>query len=157
MTVQTYFAYGSNLHKAQMKRRCPDSVPLERLSIKNWKLVFRGVADIVPQPDSILNGALYRVSPKDIAALDRYEGIKSGLYRRITFKIAGAGTAFAYVMNDDDVALPTMDYYRIIWEGYSNWGIRKDSLKKALRETAEDLVPGLLKPVLRDYAAAVSL
>ena len=52
-----YFAFGSNLHKKQMKRRCKDSKYIGCYTLKNYKLSFRtgnysrgimraGVADI---------------------------------------------------------------------------------------------------------------
>ena len=47
-----YFAYGSNLHQKQMKRRCKNSKYIGCYTLKNFKLSFRnyylggGVADI---------------------------------------------------------------------------------------------------------------
>ena len=41
-----YGAYGSNLNKEQMKKRCPLSNPIISFHIVGWKLVFKGVADI---------------------------------------------------------------------------------------------------------------
>ena len=36
-----YFAYGSNLHHFQMKRRCKDSVFLKKINLKDFRLTFR--------------------------------------------------------------------------------------------------------------------
>ena len=36
-----YFAYGSNLHHFQMKRRCKDSIFLKKINLKDFKLTFR--------------------------------------------------------------------------------------------------------------------
>ena len=36
-----YFAFGSNLHKKQMKRRCGDSKYIGCYTLKNYKLSFR--------------------------------------------------------------------------------------------------------------------
>ena len=47
-----YFAYGSNLHHFQMKRRCKDSVFLKKINLKNFRLTFRSkyrAADIEPK------------------------------------------------------------------------------------------------------------
>ena len=47
-----YFAYGSNLHHFQMKRRCKDSVYLKKINLKDFKLTFRSkyrAADIEPK------------------------------------------------------------------------------------------------------------
>ena len=47
-----YFAYGSNLHHFQMKRRCKDSIFLKKINLKDFKLTFRSkyrAADIEPK------------------------------------------------------------------------------------------------------------
>ena len=36
-----YFAYGSNLHHLQMKRRCKDSIFLKKINLKDFRLTFR--------------------------------------------------------------------------------------------------------------------
>ena len=37
-----YFAYASSLSKKQMLERCPDSNPLFRATLPNYKLIFTG-------------------------------------------------------------------------------------------------------------------
>ena len=44
-----YFAYGSNLHHLQMKRRCPNCRFIKKIILHNYSLTFRskyGAADI---------------------------------------------------------------------------------------------------------------
>ena len=36
-----YFAYGSNLHHFQMKKRCKDSTFLKKMNLTNFRLTFR--------------------------------------------------------------------------------------------------------------------
>ena len=60
-----YFAYGSNLHHFQMKRRCKDSIFLKKINLKDFKLTFRSkyrAADIEPKKNSIVPGALFEIS-----------------------------------------------------------------------------------------------
>ena len=43
-----YFAYGSNLHHLQMKKRCPNCQFVKKMILHNYNLTFRskyGVAD----------------------------------------------------------------------------------------------------------------
>ena len=71
-----YFAYGSNLHHFQMKRRCKDSVFIKRINLKNFKLTFRSkyrAADIEPKKNSVVPGGLYEISKNDEKKLDYYE------------------------------------------------------------------------------------
>ena len=52
-----YFAYGSNLHHKQMKKRCKDSIFLKKINLKDFKLTFRSkyrAADIEYKKKSIV-------------------------------------------------------------------------------------------------------
>ena len=71
-----YFAYGSNLHHFQMKRRCKDSIYLKKINLKDFKLTFRSkyrAADIEPKKNSIVPGGLFEISKSDEKKLDVYE------------------------------------------------------------------------------------
>ena len=71
-----YFAYGSNLHHFQMKRRCKDSIFLKKINLKNFRLTFRSkyrAADIEQKKNSIVPGGLFEISKSDEKKLDVYE------------------------------------------------------------------------------------
>ena len=71
-----YFAYGSNLHHFQMKRRCKDSTFLKKINLKNFRLTFRSkyrAADIEPKMNTFVPGALFEISKSDEKKLDVYE------------------------------------------------------------------------------------
>ena len=36
-----YFAYGSNLHQKQIKKRCKGSIFLKKINLKDFRLTFR--------------------------------------------------------------------------------------------------------------------
>jgi len=69
-----YFAYGANTNLGAMRTRCPDARPIGTYVLAGWELVFRGVADAVPVPGRNLIGALWSITPRCEAALDRFEG-----------------------------------------------------------------------------------
>ena len=78
-----YFAYGSNLHHFQMKRRCKDSVYLKKIKFKNFKLTFRSkyrAADIEKKKNSAVPRSSYlryqKVMKKN---LDVYEDFPNSL------------------------------------------------------------------------------
>ncbi len=90
-----YFAFGSNLHKKQMKRRCKDSKYIGCYTLKNYKLSFRtgnwsggkmegGVADVERKKNSKVLGAIYKISKKDEKKLDIYEDFPF-LYKKKIF------------------------------------------------------------------------
>ncbi|QGG47643.1 gamma-glutamylcyclotransferase family protein [Heliorestis convoluta] len=145
-----YFAYGSNLHKEQMQIRCPDSVPLCRATVYDYILTFRGnrrgvgVADIIPTNKSQVEGALYRVSLRDLRNLDRYEGYPT-LYRRYPIEVEtedGIKEAFVYRMNEEFTFAPPYEkYFHTISEGYDHWGINEEDLLTA-RQKVTNLILG---------------
>ena len=82
-----YFAYGSNLHHFQMRRRCKDSFFLKKINLKDFKLTFRSkyrAADIEPKKNGIVPGALFEISKNDEKKLDVYEDYPR-LYKKILF------------------------------------------------------------------------
>jgi gamma-glutamylcyclotransferase (GGCT)/AIG2-like uncharacterized protein YtfP len=84
--VPLYFAYGSNMDAAAMARRCPASRPLglARLARHRFAILEAGYATVVRDPNSTVHGVLYDLALADVPALDRYEDIGRGLYRKAT-------------------------------------------------------------------------
>ena len=80
-----YFAYGSNLNVAQMKKRIGEWKAERKAALKNYRLTFngysakwdnKGVADIVESEGNSVKGAIYRISEEQLAILDICEGYK---------------------------------------------------------------------------------
>ena len=71
-----YFAYGSNLHHEQMKKRCSGCKYLKKHILQDYRLTFRSelcVADIEYKKGSSVQGALFEITEKDETCLDKYE------------------------------------------------------------------------------------
>jgi gamma-glutamylcyclotransferase (GGCT)/AIG2-like uncharacterized protein YtfP len=133
-----YFAYGSNMNLDQMKHRCKTARKIAAASLEGWKLVFRGVADIVPGDiDDIVNGALFLIQAEDERALDVYEGFPH-LYIKKSVKVRtrdGYVEAMVYVMKDHDnrrdIHPPTNWYFEGIIDGYKHWNLPRTLLHEA--------------------------
>ncbi|MDR3502950.1 MAG: gamma-glutamylcyclotransferase [Legionella sp.] len=129
-----YFAYGSNLNIEQMVKRCPDSMPIKRLKIDDFRLVFRGVADIEYQQGASVEGALWEISQADEDVLDRYEGVDLYLYSKEYFDYNGE-EVLCYTMNENGI-MPPNDYYaHVIRVGFNDFDIPHDTLDAALNES----------------------
>jgi len=85
-----YFAYGSNMHPQQMRRRCPSYRFVSTAKLADYKLAFTrrstrrrcGVADVTPSAGDEVWGVLYHIiSKRDVVALDKAEGFKLGRRR----------------------------------------------------------------------------
>ena len=133
-----YFAYGSNLWKRGMSRRCPQARAVSAARLPGYRLVFRGYADLRPDAENIVFGALWRLTPACLRALDSYENAPR-LYRRSDVTVLtddGALTAFTYFMNADavrrgDAATPDPAYYGEIARGYNDWKLDPAPLRRA--------------------------
>jgi hypothetical protein len=137
-----YFAYGSNLNRADMGVRCPGAKPLTVASLPGWRLTFRGAADIEPAADRSVHGALWRLLDADVCALDRYEGAPSLYAQRIVAVETESGPleAMTYVMTSDDYrGLPSAWYFERIAAGYRDWGLPYGELRAALAATRVEL------------------
>ncbi|KAM4065284.1 gamma-glutamyl cyclotransferase, AIG2-like domain-containing protein [Hirsutella rhossiliensis] len=79
-----YFAYGSNLHIKQMKKRCPNSryIGRARLSNHRWQINERGYANIVEADGHRVDGLVYEIDDKDEAKLDINEGVSKNAYQK---------------------------------------------------------------------------
>lgn len=129
-----YFAYGSNLDVLQMQHRCPNATPLGQAYFPGWKLVFRGVADIVPASmESLLPVGIWEITDRCLKSLDSYEGVKHGLYRRVY--INGMLT---YRMNSEGISPPADAYFATIHRGYKDFDLDDGHLIDARRDALLD-------------------
>lgn len=139
-----YLAYGSNLNKRQMARRCPGAVPIGTVVVPDMRLVFRGVADIEEAEGHNLHCGVWRITKACERALDIYEGVGSGLYVR-EFKVLcltqpdgseAIEDALIYRMQASYYAAPGIEYLASIREGYHDFGLPTLALATALDHVA---------------------
>ena len=129
-----YFAYGSNLHHFQMKRRCKDSVFLEKIDLKDFRLTFRSkyrAADIEPSKNSSVPGGLYDISKSDEKKLDVYEDFPI-LYKKFYFHHYGKKVMTYTMVKKTPFRFPTERYLNVIKRGYLDCKLDQKILKKAL-------------------------
>ena len=106
----------------------PAPLPVRSHELIGWKLVFRRTADIVPAAGHTVVGGLYRITRADEVALDRYEGVHRGRYRRKHF-LAGGQWALFYVMNSSYAEeAPSPEYFVLIERGYLDWHLPNAAL-----------------------------
>ena len=129
-----YFAYGSNLNHFQMKRRCKDSIFLKKINLKDFKLTFRSkyrAADIEKKRNSIVPGALYKISKSDEKKLDVYEDFPI-LYKKYYFYYYGKKVMTYTMVQKTQFRYPTDLYLNTIKQGYKDCKLNKKYLNKAL-------------------------
>jgi len=138
-----YFAYGANMNVEGMKYRCPTATVVGPCVLKDWKLTFRGCADIVPSPGSQVNGVMWLIEDRDEESLDRFEGHPiSYIKKRVAVtpdKSWGEEPvrAMVYIMTPSrwkGFHGPSKPYYNCIAEGYRAFGFDEYPLERAAME-----------------------
>ena len=129
-----YFAYGSNLHHLQMKKRCKDSIFLKKINLNNFRLTFRSkfrAADIEPRKNSFVPGGLFKISNSDEKKLDIYEDFPI-LYKKFYFYHYGKKVMTYTMVKKTPFRFPTERYLNVIKRGYLDCKLDQKFLKKAL-------------------------
>ena len=129
-----YFAYGSNLHHFQMKKRCKDSIFLKKINLKNFRLTFRSqyrAADIEPNKDSIVPGGLFEISKIDEKKLDLYEDFPI-LYKKYYFFYNDKKVMTYTMVKKTPFTFPKERYLNTIKKGYKDCKLDENFLLKAL-------------------------
>ena len=135
-TKKYYLAYGSNLNQDQMIQRCPGAKIIGSIYLNGFRLVFRGVADFEKDTDSKLALGLWEITEDNEKALDRYEGVNSGLYKKILWLIDFNNVkykALIYKMNSDSVGTPYESYRETISDGFDDFNLDKKYLEESLK------------------------
>jgi gamma-glutamylcyclotransferase (GGCT)/AIG2-like uncharacterized protein YtfP len=128
-----YFAYASNLSRAQMLQRCPDAKPKFSAVLPNYKLLFTGwsrewhggKATIQPFKGAKVRGAVYEISEVDLKKLDRFEDYP-GTYTHLNIMVFNeddvAVKAVTYVKTrQEEETKPAPEYVAAIKQGYRDW------------------------------------
>ena len=134
--MQYYFAYGSNLHHLQMKRRCPNCKYIKKMFLKNYKMTFRskyGVADIEKKRGKKVYGALYIISKIAEKKLDVFEEYPT-LYKKKYFNYNGKRVMTYIMPRKTKLVAPSKRYLNIIKQGYKDCKLNIKSLNQALSQ-----------------------
>ena len=121
-----YFAFGSNLNRKQIKRRCKNSRFISRHILKNYQLVFRGkygAADVQRKKGSSVLGAIHDISKADEKKLDVYEEFPKHYIKKY-FKIWGEKAMFYYMPSKTKQTEPSRRYLNLIIQGYEDCGYK---------------------------------
>ena len=130
-----YFAYGSNMHPGQMRKRCPGGAFVATARLRDHRVAFTrpwdawgggGVADIQPAPGSIVEGVVWDITEAHQKALDEYEEYPRAYTRKdVTVETFDGPTltAFAYVARPGGTHRPRRRYLRQLIEGAREHGL----------------------------------
>jgi len=129
-----HFAYGSNMDRAAMHRRCPGASAIGLARLDNWRFIVTrdGYASVVAAPGGIVHGVLWRLTPRDLAAVNAYEALDSGLYGRRMLPVRHGGgcvQALVYVARERGVGRPKPGYQDMVVAAARAWNLPPDYVR----------------------------
>ncbi len=120
-----YFAYGANMERDAMEKRCPGATALGVALLRGHRyLIARGYGAFAPAPGRCVYGVLWRLTPRDLAALNLFESLDSGLYRRAMFTVETGGKrarAMIYVGSGGGRPRPMPGYQERVIASAAGW------------------------------------
>ncbi|HEY2123802.1 MAG TPA: gamma-glutamylcyclotransferase family protein [Chthoniobacterales bacterium] len=146
-----YFAYGSNMHAAQMKERCPSAKFVCRAKLPSHRLAFTlrsysrrcGVADILRDETKEVWGVVYELLENELENLDKDEDFNPGRpndqneYTRENHYVWREGDAKRPLLvalcrghPKPNPPLPDCDYKNLIVAGARHWQLPTDYIRE---------------------------
>src|SRR5262245_38854343 len=110
-----HFAYGSNMSRRLMGARCAGAPAIGIATLNGWRFTINpeGFGSIAPRPGGCVHGVLWRLSARDVAAINAYESVDSGLYlrRRLPVRCGGVqAMALVYIARRQGEGTPRPSY-----------------------------------------------
>ncbi len=126
-----YFAYGCNMDCAAMGQRCPRAKALGPAMLPGWRFFIStdGYASLARAPGAAAHGVLWRLGAGDLAALDAYENLSSGLYRRVVMPLRigrNSTRALTYLGRARAQGRPKWGYLEAVLDAARDWDLPDD-------------------------------
>lgn len=115
-----YFAYASNMDTAQMAQRCPGARVVDGAILPGMRFVITsdGYANVIPDNGRSVFGLLWNLTADDERALDQYEGVRPGLYRKQERDVTTIGgrsvRALIYLASATDLGSAVPGYLELV-------------------------------------------
>jgi hypothetical protein len=137
--LRPYFSYASNMVVEQMASRCPTSKFLGTALLRDheFRIGRSGYATVVPKRGSLVYGVVWLLGRTDERALDIYEEVDSGLYRKCDSRVEVVGQgpmlALIYEAARSGPGRPRLGYIRPIVEAATTHGFPREAIAELAR------------------------
>ena len=125
--MRFYFAYGANMDVETMSSRCRNARPIGAAILSRHRFVIMepGFANVLRDGRHAVHGVLWKLPFADLPALDRYEDVHLGLYRKEVRAVSSANgavvAAMLYVGATPARADPAPGYLENILDSATRW------------------------------------
>jgi hypothetical protein len=135
-----HFAYGTNMSRALMSARCPTAEAIGPALIEGFRFIFtrEGYASLSPAVGWKAYGVLWRLAPRDLAALNAYESLDSGLYRRRMLPVRhveGRAQALVYIGRTRTEGRPRPGHLAVIIGAARAWQLPEAYIRSIERRS----------------------
>jgi cation transport regulator ChaC len=136
-----YFAYGSNMNRPAMMRRCPGARAIGPAFLEGYRFFvgLEGWGSVAPGAGDVVHGVLWRLTPRDIAALHAYELLHQGLYdvRHLPVRTEGRRVrAMIYLLRHRAPGKPRPGYVEMIAAAARGWKLPEHYIRSIERWSA---------------------
>jgi hypothetical protein len=135
-----HFSYGANMDRAGMAKRCPGANPLGAAVLGNFRFVITadGYASVSPAPGESVHGVLWKLTPRDLAALNIFESLDSGLYRHVMLpvRIGGRRMQAGVYLGRRHEGKPKPGYLELIVAAAREWNLPESHIMQLQRWSA---------------------
>ena len=133
-----HFAYGSNMHRAVMRRHAPNAEPLGVASLADYRFVITsdGYASVEPARTHTVHGVVWRLTPRDRVGLDFWENIAGGLYSAKTLPVLAAGRrvpVLVYLARPRGRGRAKAGYMELVLAAARTWNLPDDYIASLQR------------------------
>jgi hypothetical protein len=123
-----HFAYGSNMDRLMMGWRCPGAQFVGKAVLHGHRFIImqHGLGTIVPARGGVVHGVLWRLTPRNLAALHAYENIAAGLYRTATMVVMADRRrvpALVYIASNRVLGKPKSGYMEVVTSAARDIGL----------------------------------
>lgn len=114
-----------------MAGRCPGAALLGVTRLPGYRFIIAraGYAGLEPDPAADVHGVLWNLTREDVEALDAFEGVAEGLYRKVVFSIDG-GPALIYLPADRARGKPEAAYLAVVVAAAQHHRLPGDYIKE---------------------------
>lgn len=129
-----YFSYGANMDPVQMAERCPSAIRIGSalLDQHRFAIAAGGFGTVHSAAGHRVHGVVWQLTPPDLAALDAFEGVAEGFYRKGLAEVVVEGgkpeQAMFYCAADGAPGVPSPGYLENIIEVAEALGFPADYL-----------------------------
>jgi cation transport regulator ChaC len=129
--VTLHFAYGSNMHRALMRRHAPTAELLGVAELADHRFVITGdgYASVERVIAQTVHGVLWRITPRDRVTLDDWENVAGKLYRAAMMPVRHDGRlrrALVYIARPNGEGHPKPGYMELVVSAAREWKFPKD-------------------------------